>query len=237
MRSLLATVSSMIALLAAPSAWAQGWGAGAQGGVQGGAPAATYSYTGPAPAAATGTFGLANQFVLSTNLDIGVAFSSIGDTDGPGDTSSSDFTLRFGTNIGRSWALDYFVIDNLSVGGQITYQTTNDGDDNAFTLAPRVGYNIAFSDDFSLWPQLTVSFTSTKSAVDVGGVSADAKASAFGLGLYAPVLYHITNHFFLGTGPFIDTQLSNSVKIGDGDSADGPKTTNFGLQSVLGGYL
>lgn len=237
MRSLLAAVSSMFALLAAPSAWAQGWGAGAQGGVQGGVPAATYSYTGPAPAAATGSFGLANQFVLSTNLDIGVTFSSVGDSEGEGDTSSSDFLVRFGTNIGRTWSLDYFVIDNLSVGGQVSYQTTNDGDGNTFSLAPRLGYNIGLSDDFSLWPQLTVTFASSKAATQIGDVTVEAKSSSFGVGLYAPVLYHITNHFFLGTGPFIDTQLSNSIKVEGGDSVDAPKATNFGLQSVLGGYL
>ncbi len=232
MRSLLAAVCSMSALLAASPAWAQGWGA--QGGASTGGGA---SYSGPALGATHATFGLANQFVLSTNLDIGLAFSSTSDTDGPGDQSTSDFSVRFGTNIGRVWALDYFVIDNLSIGGQVSYLTANDGNTKTFSLAPRLGYNIAFSDDFSIWPQLGVNFTSVTDQVEAGGVTTEATSSAFGVSLYAPVLYHITNHFFLGIGPFIDTQLSNSTKPEEGDSIDNAKVTNFGLQSLLGGYL
>lgn len=230
MRSLLAAGCSMFALLAAPAAWAQGWGA--QGGASTGG--ASYSYTGPAPGATHATFGLANQFVLSTSLGTGFTYTARGDSDAPGDQASSDISLQIGTNLGQNWALDYFVIDNLSVGGQIAYSTANDGDAKTFSLAPRVGYNFAFSDDFSLWLQAGVTYASTTTSDDAGN---DVTNSAFGVVVNAPILYHITNHFFLGIGPFINTELSNSSKPEEGDSFDNSKTTNVGLASLLGGYL
>lgn len=231
MRSLFAAGCSLFALLAAPAAWAQGWGAQVSTG--GGA-----TYSGPAVGGTTSnSFGLANQFVLSTNLGTGFTYTTRSDTDAPGDQSTSDFALQVGTNLGQNWALDYFVIDNLSIGGQVSYATNNDGETKTLSVAPRVGYNIALGDDFSIWPQLTVIYTSQTDEDEVNNVTVESKSSAFGLGLNVPVLYHITNHFFLGIGPFVNTQLSNSVKVGDADSQDGPKTTQLGLASVLGGYL
>jgi outer membrane protein with beta-barrel domain len=225
MRSLFAAGCSLFALLAAPAAWAQGWGAGVSTG--GGA-----TYSGPAVGGTTSnSFGLSNQFVLSTNLGTGFTYETRSEGGG------SDFSVQVGTDLGRVWALDYFVIDNLSIGGQVSYATANDGDSKRLSVAPRVGYNIALGDDFSLWPQLTVTYTNQTDETEVNNVTVESKSSAFGLGLNVPVLYHITNHFFLGIGPFINTQLSNSVKVGDGDSQDAPKTTQLGLASVLGGYL
>ncbi|HEU4407966.1 MAG TPA: hypothetical protein VFS43_22080 [Polyangiaceae bacterium] len=234
MRSLLAVGCSSFALLVAPAAWAQGWGA--QGGVSTGG-GGSYSYSGPAVGDTHANFGLANQFVLSTNLDVGFVYTARSGGDPPLDQSTSDFSVLFGTNIGRLWALDYFVIDNLSIGGQVEYTTRNDGDDSVFSIAPRVGYNIAFSDDFSIWPQAGVTFSSEKGTGDVAGAPVETTERAFGLFLNAPILYHITNHFFLGAGPFINTELSHSAEAEGGDSADLPKTTNVGIQSVLGGYL
>jgi hypothetical protein len=235
MRSLLAVGCSSIVLLATPAALAQGWGA--QGGASTGG-GGSYSYSGPAVGDTHANFGLANQFVLSTNLDIGFVYTANSDIDAPGDQSTSDFAILFGTNIGRTWALDYFVIDNLSVGGQVSYVTVNDGDNNQLSIAPRLGYNIALSDDFSVWPQAGVTFVSAKDTdTDGMGNTTDTTEKAFGLFLNVPILYHITKHFFLGAGPFINTQLSRSSKAEGADSVDLPKTTNIGIQSLIGGYL
>ena len=232
MRSLLAAGCSTFALLAAPAAWAQGWGAQAGGQVS---PAGgSYGYSGPAAPAPHATFGLANQFVLSTNLGTGFTYTTRSEGDVEGSGGDSDFTLQLGTDLGQRWALDYFLIDNLSIGGQISYASRNDGANKSFSLAPRLGYNLAFSDDFSLWLQAGVSFTNN-TVEDAAGN--DAKTSAFGLFLNAPFLYHITNHFFLGAGPFVATELSNSSKVGDADSVGNPKSTSLGIFSLLGGYL
>jgi hypothetical protein len=233
MRSLLAAGCSTFALLvAAPTAWAQGWGA--QGGAQVGTSGASYSYSGPAAPATHATFGLANQFVLSSNLGTGFTYTTRSKGDAPGSGGDSDFALQLGSDLGQAWALDYFVIDNLSIGGQISYASNNDGATKNLSIAPRLGYNLAFSDDFSLWLQAGVAYASTKTEDSAG---ADVKGSSFGLALNAPFLYHITNHFFLGAGPFASTELGNSAKVGGGASVDNPKSTSFGLLTLLGGYI
>jgi hypothetical protein len=57
-------------------------------------------------------------------------------------------------------AADFFVIDNLSIGGFVAfnYTKTGDSDSNRFSIGPRVGYNLPFSDLISIWPKVGFSF-------------------------------------------------------------------------------
>lgn len=141
------------------------------------------------------------------------------------DGSSTTFTLRPG--------VDYFLINRLSLGAflGIDYQSVPGGSTTTFGIGPRVGYDIPFSDRFSIWPKAGLSFNSTSVNVDadeVGGIAtpaSDTSNSAMALNLFVPFLFH-TNHYFAGLGPSLDTDLSGDAKA-----------TSFAVRITLGGWL
>jgi len=70
------------------------------------------------------------------------------------------------TSIGLGWAgaisafhhsraaIDFFVVDQLSLGGSIGFFTqSGDAETNGFIISPRVGYAIPLNRTFSFWPR------------------------------------------------------------------------------------
>jgi hypothetical protein len=172
--------------------------------------------TGPAE-----VFGAAGQIAISSDAALVIQRRTI--TDVSGGT----------TSIQLAPAADYFVINNLSVGGFVgfDYVTSGDNDSSRFSIGPRVGYNIPFSDLVSIWPKAGFSFAHTSSTVSTPGpnnstVSVTNTADAFALNLFVPVMFHPVRHFFAGFGPFLDTDLS-------GDN----RATVFGGKLTIGGWM
>lgn len=124
------------------------------------------------------------------------------------------------TSITLKPALDYFIIPNVTIGGVVGL-TTESGRFATTTilLGARAGINFNLGDKFSLWP--TAGFTFAHSSISDGGPSNNDTA----FNLYAPFLFHVAPHFFLGVGPFLD------VGLGEGDS------NVFGFQSLIGGWF
>jgi len=171
---------------------------------------------------------------------------------GPGTLAiSSDMNLGFfGSSTseggGSSWtfllapAADYFVIQGLSVGGQISYAhahsggtttgttTSSSSDTDTFGIGPRIGYNIPIGDLLSFWPKLALIFT------DVAG--SGYSYNTFDVQLYAPLLLHLAPHFFVGLGPQIQTDLAVSANSAGQSVKDPPKTTSYGLYFTIGGW-
>ena len=114
-------------------------------------------------------------------------------------------------------ALDFFVIDGLSIGGSILYWTdstesettgTNtvgggapdpidrdrtETDTNLFGIAPRVGYADMFSPPFGLWPRGGFSYTNQKTEtrnenIDIDDGSVDATDTETKLSLFSLTL-------------------------------------------------
>jgi hypothetical protein len=112
-------------------------------------------------------------------------------------------------------ALDYFVIDNLSLGGavQVGFNSTATNP-TFFLLAPDIGVELALTDTFSFWPQaaLTMRFPNPGSATVT-------------LDLSVPFLVHPAEHFFFGIGPGFSQDLTAH-----------PTTAIFGSFTV-GGYF
>ena len=125
------------------------------------------------------------------------------------------------------------MIKRLSLGAfvGIDHQATQGGSNTTWGLGPRVGYDIAFSDHFSVWPRIGFSYNKTKAKIDsetIAGVetpSSSVSSSALALNLFVPFLFH-TNHYFAGVGPALDTDLT-------GDS----KATTVALRVTLGGWV
>jgi hypothetical protein len=172
------------------------------------------------PGSPVSIFGNKGQIAISS--EAGATFSH---TSVSGGGSSTSFVLRPG--------VDYFLVKSLSLGAflGVDSQSTDGGSSTTFAIGPRVGYDIAFSDYFSIWPRVGFSYNSTKLKTDassVGGFDLPESSvtnNAIALNLFAPVIFH-TNHYFAGVGPALDTDLSGDAKA-----------TTFALRITLGGWI
>jgi hypothetical protein len=166
---------------------------------------------------------------------ISFEFASVG---GSGNNGAGGGT---GTGFGINPAADYFVIPNLSVGGQILFNLisvavptgSTSFSITSFGIAPRVGYNIPITDMISFWPKLDFEYQ-TASVSNNGG-----SQNAFSIGIYAPFVITPVQHFFFGIGPSFGAQLSNSVTAAgqNQNSVSGPKVVEFGIAASFGGWF
>ncbi len=130
-------------------------------------------------------------------------------------------------------AVDYFVIDHLSVGAftGLEFSSLPGGSTTTYGIGPRVGYDIPLSERFSLWPKAGLSFNSKtvkQDAVNIGGFSTPESSdsnTSLAFNLFVPVMFH-SNHYFAGFGPSVDTDLTGS-----------PKATTIAARAVFGGWL
>ena len=126
-------------------------------------------------------------------------------------TNPTDTTFRLRP------ALDYFVINHLSLGGAVELDVVSPPhgpSSTDFSIAPDVGYAVSLSDTWSFWliGSLPISFPNSGSvtvAVDV----------------FPAFLIHPADHFFFGIGPTF-TQV-----IGANPS------TSLGGRFIIGGYF
>jgi len=172
------------------------------------------------------------HFAAATSLNFGVTSSK----PPQGDSSSR-------TEISILPSIDYFVIEGLSVGGEILFNMTSDkpagaSDSNKSTtigIGPRVGYNIWVQPgSLSVWPLVGFSYRSTSTSA--GGQ--DGPSTSRGtLGIFVPLVIHPVKHFDIGIGPYVDLDVMSKSKPPNGDSVDGNKDTTFGLKAEIGGWL
>jgi hypothetical protein len=173
------------------------------------------------PGSAVSIFGNKGQIAISSEAGATFSHTSFsGDKD-----SSTSFVLRPG--------VDYFLIKQLSLGVFLGVESQSQGDlsTTIFSVGPRVGYDIAFSDRFSIWPRVGFSYNSTKFKVDppstdgIDPPSTSISNNALALNVFAPFLFH-TNHYFAGVGPALDADLSGDIKA-----------TTFAVRVTLGGWI
>jgi hypothetical protein len=166
-------------------------------------------------------FGAEGQMAFSTDAALGFARTT-------GDNRPASTTITILP------ALDYFVVENLSIGGYVGVEYVKAGDTRAtkFSVGPRVGYNFEISQLLSIWPKIGFSYAYTKSKTDLGETPGGMERSvtvdnnALALNLFAPIMLHPAPHFFAGFGPFLDTDLN-------GDN----RTTTWGFRLTIGGWL
>lgn len=171
----------------------------------------------------SGVFGAEGQLAISSDAGLSISNTSFDGVDG----STTNITLRP--------AVDYFVIDYLSIGGFVglEHNSTPGGDSTVFSIGPRVGYNIPLSERVSVWPKLGFSFASTSQERDdvelPGGVTIDGdddSSTSVQLNLFVPVMFHPVEHFFIGFGPALDQDLSGDTKA-----------TTIAARLTLGGWM
>jgi hypothetical protein len=171
-------------------------------------------------------FGHGGQIAISSDNSFTISSTTIGGV--PGSI----------TSIQMEPAVDYFLIDNLSIGGFLEFMYVSDQGGHAFTfgVGPRVGYNFTLSDLISFWPKvgLSIADTSTTGTVVVGNgaqngtvtTSSTTTNTNLTLNLYAPLMFHPAPHFFAGIGPFLDVDLTNNAPV-----------TTWGAKITLGGWV
>jgi len=173
------------------------------------APAGSGNKGGPAPFATSPSagFGPVGQWVLSlrtTGDNGGYLFLH---KDSPG-----EWTLSLHPEI------DYFIINNVSLGALFgyTYSPAATGT-TVIDLGGRAGFNLNINDHLGFWPSagFALNFTSSN----------HSNNTATSFGIFAPFLYHLVPHLFVGVGPSFSVRLSG----GSGKS--------YGVDFTLGGWL
>jgi len=187
-------------------------------------PAATPPATATTTAAAGGAgFGQVGQIAITGDFELGFLHTS---SSASGSSSTNDFSL--------SPLVHYFLAPNahVSAGLTIATQSINVGVGNAdqtnIGLLVGGGYNISLTPILSLWLNGLIGYVHT--SVSFGGM--DSSGYIIPLRVFAPILYHPTEHFFVGLGPSLDTMLANKM-----ESMSQAKLTSIGVSSVVGGYF
>jgi len=138
-------------------------------------------------------------------------------------------------------AFDYFVIDQLSIGGALGYASFDDDNDNrvsggdseAFLLAPRVGYWIPIGGVVGFWPRGGFTYHS----LDPDG--ADNNQSGFALTLEGMFGIGPVENFAFLAGPTIDWDFTGNreCRIQNRDDECDTRYRSFGLQVGLMGWF
>jgi hypothetical protein len=183
----------------------------------------------PDPFGTRGTIAITGAFTLGTSYT-----GSLESSD------ESEFDLRVLPG------LDYFVAENLSLGGALildyqnrTYASGMKVTSTILGAEVGMGYNVAFSRLFSWWPNARIGFGWSHTTSDLrellNGLSVPVDTSSddhiIVARAYLPFLIHPAQHFFVGIGPdgFIDL-----VRGGD-SNAD--QRFNIALTSMVGGWF
>jgi len=195
------------------------------------------------------TFGEKGQIAISAERLFGFTYDSASVSQNGQDSSASvtNFSLLsspVSVNVGGGNAVwggygsprvagDYFVINRLSVGAALGYShwslsTDPPGPDDgetisgdSFTIAPRVGYMLTFSDIVSFWPRGGFTYR-TFSAENNSG-------HQFALTLEAPFAFTVIPHTAFWAGPTLDLGVAGSLSQ---EQAVGTTSIDFNATSI-----
>ena len=164
----------------------------------------------------SGRFGEKGQKAVSSDAGLSLSNTSISGVDG----STTSLVLRP--------AVDWFFTDSISLGGfvGVEYNSTQGSSSTVISLGPRLGYNLPLSERLSLWPKLGFSLASTSFEDDTIAGDDEESNTSVQLNLFAPLMFHPVQHFFLGLGPALDQDLSGDAKA-----------TTIAVRLTLGGWL
>jgi len=195
-------------------------------------PAATPAPTPPASArrspGAAAEFGDAGQVVIAVDVPFQQEASQFG-------LVRSSVSMGYGTStivVVRPSA-DWFITPHVSLGALIGYARgdvafgdaglSSESSVTELSVGVRAGYDVHMSELVSIWGRLELIYAHISGA-----------GSGYDLPVIVnvPILLHPVPHFFLGAGPMFSRDLVHNV--GGNDVA---KTTNYGLQGIIGGYL
>jgi len=161
---------------------------------------------------------------IALEASTGLDFSSTSTKAAVGDDPKST------THIRLEPTFHYFIMENLSIGGLLSFDYTKQGDakEQAIGIGPQVGYNLAVADNLSFWPRVGAQYVLV--SMDEGNGS--ASGSKIQAVIDAPLLVHIASHFHFGIGPYVRMDLTSKM-----ESEDANKDTKIGLAGTIGGWF
>lgn len=181
-------------------------------------------------------FGERHTLVLSNDISASAYGVSYADTD------SSSLNVSFAPSA------DFFVAENVSLGVAVPcgYGDTKGKDAlngatveskvTSYGVAGRFGVNWRIAGDWlSLYPRASLTVSAGERRETSGQTSNSPSFSAVSVGLFAPMLVHPAEHFFVGLGPTVDADISRTYKYGS-QTEDVPGTS-IGASATLGGWL
>jgi hypothetical protein len=184
-----------------------------------------------APAARLRRFGDQGTFVLTTDTD-GYVYSTSWAGTG---SSVTEVYVRPG--------FDVFVVDHFSLGLDVNVGYTRSlalaangaqvlYTGNSYGVAPRAGFEVSIAPRLSWYPRAEIGFASYSQNESSAGATNDHTFTETWTSLEAPLLVHVTRHFFAGLGPTVRHDLANQDQNGYANLG-----TTIGLSAVLGGWL
>ncbi len=169
---------------------------------------------------------LGEEGQLAISSDLQLSFTSTSTKAAAEGAEDPDST----TSITIQPAVDYFLMDSLSLGGAIGYQSTSQGDvkSSGILIGPRVGYAIPVGEGMAFWPKLGITYQTM--SMDDG--TNDMSGNKMSLDVFAPLAIQPAENFFVGIGPVVSMDLSSKIEDEDAD-----KDTTIGITTQVGGYF
>ena len=167
-----------------------------------------------------------------------------------------DTTYHF-TTFWLAPSADYFVIDNLSVGGLLELSTTSTSVDfptgngatqnisqpttTNVTILPRVGYLIGLSDRFGIWPRGGLGYVSRQS-ITPDRDPANAVKDSFGsfiMDIDVGFLFRLSDTFYVKAAPEVTFSLggSHSATVRNVTTSANAGVFQFAMVSGVGGFI
>ncbi|MEZ4227293.1 MAG: hypothetical protein R3B13_40525 [Polyangiaceae bacterium] len=221
----------------------------------------TYQPTMPRRSSSIDNLGEEMQFVFGVDGVMGVDFArdKLEPTGGESTSKTTSINLFGGGAAGLPrLALDYFVMEGLSVGGSFIFMTSSNetetsaggtsatvdgGSTRTLALHPRIGYAIPFDETFSIWPRGGIMYVnnSTTPGDPPGGGAAgpDTTDTATMFTLEAMVGISPFSHFAILVGPYLYLGIGGKVEqpTGANTTQEIDRTlTAFGLTTSIVGY-
>jgi hypothetical protein len=131
-----------------------------------------------------------------------------------------------GVSLNLAPGADWFLARHLSIGGDVSLALSGFGTGTlagAYSLTPRVGYLFSLTRSASLWPRLGLQMTAGNASLE--GTLTGSAQPTFAMVLDAPLLFHLSDHFYVGVAPTLNVQFVAYQKI-----------STLSLNLVLGGW-
>jgi hypothetical protein len=191
----------------------------------------------PSAAPREARFGDAGHFVLDGTLSASLGHSGIHSAG----VSSNSFSVQP--------AFDYFLGPDLSVGVSAFIRYDNLSSTMPYTTGQRnvaygvtgqFGFNLWLAERVSFWPKLSLALSQSRTTFPTPSVSpgtgtlvesAPNVENIVFVELYAPFLFHLAQHFFVGLGPDAYVDLVNSF------GGVSNRRVFYGAESTVGGWF
>jgi hypothetical protein len=177
------------------------------------------------PSTARADFGRRGVVVIESDIDLDIVHISTTQPDG-------DSSSRSGIDLAAN--AKYFVADHVSLGlGIDLVRQSRDDDDPTTAIGVRItaGYQLRMRSRIHLWPGAVLA-VARASSDSFGGVS----LTRAGVSIYAPAVFEVADHFVIGWGPLIGTEIYASLDA-FGSSSDEDKSTILGTSAFVAGWF